>query len=63
MIDLPPEREAAYALGWNLPRSELSATGQLEYNRLKAAWEQDAVRRAELARRHKANRSGTIHTL
>jgi hypothetical protein len=62
VIDLPPEQEALYALGWNLPRTELSVAGQLEYDRLKPAWEQDATRRAGLAGRHKVDRSGTTHT-
>lgn len=81
MIDLTAEQEALYALQWNVPRSELSMAAQLEYDRLRPAWErgearpaageleaarlaseQFAARRAGLARRHKVDRSGTIHT-
>jgi len=62
--DLTPEQEALYALGWDRPRSDLSPAAQVEYDRLKLAWEQDAAQRTEagLARRHKVDPSGTTHT-
>jgi hypothetical protein len=41
---LAPEREAFYALQWNVPRSELSKAGQLEYDRLRPAWERGPAR-------------------
>jgi len=61
--DLTPEQEAWYALGWNLPRSELSAAAQLEYDRFKPDWEHDAKLRQEAiwAKVHKVDQTGTIH--
>jgi hypothetical protein len=62
--DLTPEQEALYALGWDRPRSGLSPAAQVEYDRLKLAWEQDAAQRtaAGLARRHRVDPSGATHT-
>ena len=55
MMGMSPEQEALYALHWNVPRSELSMTAQLEYDRLRPAWERGEVRLAseelEAARR------------
>jgi hypothetical protein len=75
VADPTPEQEALSALGGNRPRSDLSPAAQLEYDRLKPAWEQDAARRAHepelaaqrkreagLARRHRVDQSGTTHT-
>ncbi len=46
MTELTPELEALYALHRNVPRSELSMGAQLEYDRLRAAWEQGEARPA-----------------
>ena len=46
MTELTPELEALYALHRNVPRSELSMAAQLEYDRLRAAWEQGEARPA-----------------
>jgi hypothetical protein len=75
VADPTPEQEALSALSGNRPRSDLSPAAQLQYDRLKPAWEQDAARRtpeaelaarrkreAGLARRHKVDQSGTTHT-
>lgn len=40
---MAPEQEALYALHWNVPRSELSIDAQLEYDRLRPAWERGEV--------------------
>ena len=37
--EMTPEQEALYALQWNVPRSELSMAAQIEYDRLRPAWE------------------------
>jgi hypothetical protein len=42
------------------PRDGLSPAAQVEYDRLKAAWEQDAA--ARLAQRHRVDPSGTTYT-
>jgi hypothetical protein len=36
---MTPEQEALYALQWNVPRSELSMAAQIDYDRLRPAWE------------------------
>jgi len=41
---MAPEQEAFYALHWNVPRSELSMAAQLEYDRLRPAWERGETR-------------------
>ncbi len=41
---MAPEQEALYALHWNVPRGELSMAAQLEYDRLRPAWEQGEAR-------------------
>ena len=46
MTELTPELEALYALHRNVPRGELSMAAQLEYDRLRAAWEQGEARPA-----------------
>ncbi len=46
MTELTPELEALYALHRNVPRSELSMGAQLEYDRLRAAWERGEARPA-----------------
>jgi hypothetical protein len=38
---MAPEQEALYALHSNVPRSELSMAAQLEYDRLRPAWERE----------------------
>jgi DivIVA domain-containing protein len=43
---MAPEQEALYALHWNVPRSELSMAAQLEYDRLRPAWERGEARPA-----------------
>jgi hypothetical protein len=43
---MAPEHEALYALHWNVPRSELSMAAQLEYDRLRPAWERGETRPA-----------------
>lgn len=43
---MAPEMEALYALHWNVPRGELSMLGQLEYDRLRPAWERGDARPA-----------------
>lgn len=43
---MAPDQEALYALHWNVPRSELSMAAQLEYDRLRPAWELGAARPA-----------------
>ena len=50
-MGMSPEQEALYALHWNVPRSELSMTAQLEYDRLRPAWEQGEVRPHDIVRR------------
>ena len=40
---LSPEQEALCALHWNVPRRELSIAAQLEYDRLRPAWERGEV--------------------
>jgi DivIVA domain-containing protein len=47
MTGISPEQEALYALAWNMPRSDLSMTAQLEYDRLRPAWERGEARPAE----------------
>lgn len=44
--NMAPGQEALYALQWNVPRSELSMAAQLEYDRLRPAWERGEVRPA-----------------
>ena len=39
---MTPEQEALYALQWNVPRSDLSMAGQLEYDRVGPAWARGA---------------------
>jgi DivIVA domain-containing protein len=46
MTELTPELEALYALHRNVPRSELSMAAQLEYDRLRPAWERGDARPA-----------------
>ncbi len=46
MAEMTPEEEALYALHWNVPRSELSMAAQLEYDRLRPAWERGEARPA-----------------
>ena len=46
MVKMIPEQEALYALHWNVPRSELSMAAQLEYDRLRPAWERGETRPA-----------------
>ncbi len=46
MAEMTPEQEALYALNWNVPRSELPMAAQLEYDRLRPAWEQGEARPA-----------------
>jgi hypothetical protein len=43
---MAPEQEALYGLHWNVPRSELSMAAQLEYDRLRPAWERGEARPA-----------------
>jgi uncharacterized protein (TIGR04222 family) len=43
VTDLRPEQEALCALHWNVPRRELSMAAQLEYDRLRPAWERGEV--------------------
>lgn len=43
---MAPEQEALYALHWNVPRGELSMAAQLEYDRLRPAWERGDARPA-----------------
>lgn len=43
---MAPEHEALYALRWNVPRGELSMAAQLEYDRLRPAWERGDARPA-----------------
>jgi DivIVA domain-containing protein len=43
---MAPEQEALYALHWNVPRGELSIAAQLEYDRLRPAWERGETRPA-----------------
>ena len=43
VTDLRPEQEALCALHWNVPRRELSMGAQLEYDRLRPAWERGEV--------------------
>jgi hypothetical protein len=41
---MTPEQEALYALQWNVPRSELSMAAQINYDRLRPAWERGEAR-------------------
>jgi hypothetical protein len=55
MAKMSPRQQASYALDWDLPRSDLSAAAQLEYDRL--AREREAARHAP-DREHPAERPG-----
>jgi hypothetical protein len=43
LTKLTPEQEALYALDRNLQRSDLSMAAQLEYDRLKPAWDREEI--------------------
>ena len=43
MTEVTPERQALYALGRDLPRGDLLMAAQLEYDRLRPAWERGKV--------------------
>jgi hypothetical protein len=40
MAKMTPEQEALFALDWDLPRADLPAAAQFEYDRLKPGWEE-----------------------
>jgi hypothetical protein len=69
MTQMSPEEEALYALDQNLPRDDLSLAAQLEYDRLRPAWERGEPRpawdreAARLAweRTHDRKRQGSRH--
>jgi DivIVA domain-containing protein len=44
MTGMSPEDQAWYALDQNLPRGDLSMAAQLEYDRLRPAWEREEAR-------------------
>jgi hypothetical protein len=46
MTEVTPEQQALHALDRNLPRGDLSMAAQLEYDRLRPAWERGEVRPA-----------------
>lgn len=67
VADQSPEQEELYALGRDLPHSDLSPAAQPENDRLEPDWERDAAcreRDAELVAQrklHTVDRSGTTH--
>jgi hypothetical protein len=75
MTEVTPEQRALYALARDLPRGHLPMSAQLEYDRLKPAWErgeladrvpphdlEPALLRGSNDVRHTVDRSGTTHT-